>query len=126
MANPSRDKGTRLESQVAAYMARCTGDPVERRALHGANDMGDLKGLRAHGGEVVVECKSHGHLTLGKMLDALEQAEVERGNADAVAGVCVFKREGVTDRKVSRAGDHLVLTTLRDYMAHFTGERPEF
>lgn len=126
MANPSRDRGTRLESQVAGYLAHVTGQPVERRALHGSMDMGDIAGLTVHGMPVVVECKSHGHLTLGKMLEGLRQAEAERDNAGAVACAAVFKREGVTDRTVSRAGDQLVLTTLRDYAAHITGARGDF
>lgn len=125
MANPSKDKGTRFETAVARYMASVTGDPVERRALHGTRDMGDIAGLRTRGQEVVVECKNYKRPTLGLVLMAVEEAEIERGNVDALAGVAVVKLPGVTDRKASAQGEQLACMGMRDFMALVTGQRPD-
>lgn len=125
MANPSKDKGTRFEGAVARYLAWATGDPVERRALHGGKDMGDIKGLSTRGREVVVECKSYKRPTLGLILGWLEEAEVERGNASALAGALAVKLEGVSDRKASAQGRQLVCMYMDDFTALVTGQRPD-
>lgn len=41
MANPSKQKGTKGETQVVRYLAAC-GLDAERRALHGSKDVGDV------------------------------------------------------------------------------------
>jgi hypothetical protein len=49
----------------------------------------------------------------------LAEAEIERLNNDAVAGLVVAKRRGK-----GQPGGQLVLTTLADLVALLTGERP--
>lgn len=113
----AKSAGTARETQVATYLAAHVDDRIERRAKNGANDRGDISGLRVLGNRVVIEVKDYG----GKLLPGqwLNEAETERGNDDAIAGLVVAKRRGTTD-----PGDQYVLTTLRDLVALITGERP--
>lgn len=109
--------GSAHETAVAGYLAQHVADHIERRVTNGAKDRGDIAGLRAMGGRVVVECKNYG----GRIEAAtwVNEAEIERGNDDALAGVVVAKRRGTTD-----PGDQFVLMTLRDLVALTTGTRP--
>jgi len=90
VANPSRDKGTKFESQVVEFL-RTHGFPyAERRALGGANDKGDITGC----GPIVVECKNAKAITLAAWCDELD---VEMRNAGVEVGAVVIKRRGTTD-----------------------------
>ena len=80
----AKEKGTRFESAVCSYLReRLDDDRIERRALHGSRDMGDLFGIRAHGFEGIAECKSHKSVTPTLVSLWREEALEERGNADA-------------------------------------------
>jgi len=118
----SKAKGTRFEAAVVGYLRGALGEGVERRALCGANDRGDVSGVYAHGQRVVVECKSTRRLELSRYL---AEAEAERGNDDALAGCVVWKRPRVTDRETGAMGQQLVLMTLEGFTALVTGQRPE-
>ncbi|MBM6756748.1 hypothetical protein H6A18_09560 [Collinsella tanakaei] len=102
-------KGTRYESAVRNYMAEALGDArIERRALHGAQDMGDLYGIRAHGFEGIAECKSHRTVTPGLVERWRDETLCERGNADAGFALLVID---VYRAPVERSEVHV---TLRD------------
>jgi hypothetical protein len=92
----ARSAGTRFERIVADYLAtRLRDDRIDRRAKTGAKDRGDIGGVRTPlGGRVVIECKDTTRLDLPGWL---REAEVERGNDDAVAGVVVHKKRGTAD-----------------------------
>lgn len=109
--------GSAMETLTANYLATHVADHIERRVTNGAHDRGDISGLRAMGGRVVVECKNYG----GRIEAStwLNEAEVERGNDDAIAGLVVAKRRGTTD-----PADQFVLMTLADLVALITGVRP--
>lgn len=112
--------GTRHESSIANYLAeQLDDDRIERRAKTGARDRGDIGGVRTPGGgRVVIECKNYGgRVEVGPWLG---EAEVERGHDDAVAGLVVAKRRGITD-----PGAQIVLMTVRDLVAILSGRRPE-
>lgn len=115
----AKQAGAKFETLVAAYLAGKVDDRIERRTRNGARDRGDISGLRApHGGRLVVECKDYGgQLKPGPWL---VEAEVERGNDDALAAFVVAKRRGTTD-----PADQFVLMSLRDLVALLTAERPE-
>ena len=49
--------GTRFETLVAKYLAETVDDRIERRAKTGAQDRGDIVGVRHSGQRVVIECK---------------------------------------------------------------------
>lgn len=58
MANPSKSKGTSLETWTVRYLAWALQDTrIDRMPLHGAADRGDLTGVRYAGEPVCVECK---------------------------------------------------------------------
>ena len=110
-------KGTSFESQVAAYMAARFGPGIERRARHGANDMGDISGVAIRGKPCVVECKNHKSMRLPEWLD---EAETERGNADAEYGVVVHHRKG---KGAKSTGESYVTMTLETFCDIIAGGR---
>ena len=109
--------GTRFETDVAGYLAEHVDDRIERRARAGAKDRGDISSVRHRGHRVVIECKNTTRATLGPWVN---EAEVERGNDDALVGVVAHKRHGV-----GAPGEQFVTMTLRDFVALLTGERPD-
>lgn len=112
----ARDAGARLERAVADYLAAHVDDRIDRRVRNGAKDRGDIAGLRHMGQRVVVEVKDCARTDLAGWAT---EAEVERGNDDAVSGLVVHKRHGRGD-----PGDQWVTCTLRDLVALLTGVRP--
>jgi hypothetical protein len=82
---------------------------IERRARTGAKDEGDIAGVTCHAGPVVIEAKNVARMNLSGWVD---EAEVERGNADAAIGVVIHKRLG---RGRERMGEQYVTLTLHDF-----------
>ena len=111
----AKTAGTRFESLIAAYLAAHVDDRIERRTKSGAKDRGDISGLRHMGGRVVVEVKNTARIDLAGWA---AEAEIERGNDDAVAGVIISKRHGR-----GQAADQWVTCTLGDLVALLTGSR---
>ncbi len=109
--------GATFERHIADWLATHVDDRIDRRVKTGAKDRGDLAGIRAHGQRVVAECKNRARLDLA---GALAEAEIERGNDDALAGVVITKRHGR-----GNPADQLVLMTLTDFAALLTGVRPD-
>lgn len=101
----SKQKGTAFERAIADYLKEAFADDrIDRSPLHGKNDVGDISGVVSPFGKVVLECKNHKSMTLGMWV---EEAEVERGNADALVGVVVHKRRGK-----GQAGEQYVTLTV--------------
>ena len=95
MANQNKDVGTKFESATVAYLRERTGDTrIERRAMHGNRDMGDVYGIRAHGYEGIAECKRVERLTSDRLDKFKRQAIDERGNADADFVLLIVWRKG--------------------------------
>jgi hypothetical protein len=109
--------GARFERQVADYLAAHVDERIDRRAKNGSKDRGDLAGLRIHGQRLVGECKNTSRPDLAA---ALREAEVERGNDDALAALVISKRHGIAD-----PAEQLVTLRLVDLAALLTGQRPE-
>ena len=108
--------GTRFERQVADYLAHgLDDDRIDRRVKTGSADKGDIGGVRHLGARVVVECKNTSRLEVGPWLT---EAEVERVNDAATAGLVVAKRHGK-----GAPADQLVLMTLGDLVALLNGNR---
>jgi len=111
-----RKKGSDFERLVADYF-KANGFPfADRRVKSGAKDKGDVGGIHAHGQRVVVEAKNTAKINLGTWAG---EAEVERVNDDALAGVICHKRHGK-----GQAADQWVTMTLRDFAALISGTRP--
>ena len=112
----ARAAGARFERSIADCLAEHVDDRVDRRVKTGAKDRGDIGGLRHMGGRVVLELKDYGgRYLLGPWL---REAEIERGNDDALAGAVVIKRRGQGDPL-----EQVVAMTMRDFIALLTGER---
>ena len=114
--NSAKAAGQRLETLISAYLNTHVDDRIERRRMSGANDRGDISGLRHMGQRIVLECKDYGgQLKPGPWV---EEAGRERGNDDAGVGLVVAKRRGTT-----APGEQFVLMTLADLVALLTGSR---
>lgn len=113
----ARAAGARFERVVADYLATQLGDDrIDRRPKMGAKDRGDIAAVRVHGQRVVIECKDTALLQIGPWLN---EAEVERGNDDALVGLVVAKRHGI-----GNPADQIVVMTLADLVALMSGSRP--
>lgn len=110
--------GSRFEREIADYLAAALGDDrIDRMPLHGANDRGDISGVRIHGQRLALECKNVTRMNLPKWVD---ESHREAGNGDSLCGVVVSKRHGVGD-----PGSQWVHMELRDLVALITGETQE-
>lgn len=112
-----------METAVANYLAaHFDDDRIERRRPSGARDRGDIGGVRSiRGGKFVIEVKDYGGSVHVKPW--LDEAEVERGNADADYGVVVFKRARVG---YGDAGEQGVLMTLATFARLLEGAPGEY
>ena len=112
----AKSAGTKFEQDVATYLRLALHDErIERRARNGNKDRGDISGLIHMGGRIVVECKN---TTRTNLAGWATEAEVERGNDDAVAGIVVHKRHGK-----GQPGEQWVTMTLADFASILTGSR---
>lgn len=112
----ARKAGTAFERLTADTLAAHIDDRIDRRVKTGSSDRGDIGGLRHMGQRVVVECKDVSRTDLSGWVN---EAEIERGNDDALAGLVIHKRRGTADPL-----EQYVTTTVRDLIALLTGERP--
>lgn len=118
--NKAKRSGTAFESQLVRWLnAVFETSEFMRLPLKGANDEGDVGWLFRNGRKVVLEAKNCKHMELSQWL---EEAERERGNADALAKAVVVKRRGVGDASF---GQTYVVMELRDLYALVTGEELE-
>jgi hydrogenase maturation factor len=97
----SKQKGTLAETAVADYL-RQTFPAVERRALQGKFDTGDIAGVPG----CVVEVKNQRSY---KIQEWMRETETERVNAAANLGVLVIKPVGIG---VSRVSDWWAVVSL--------------
>ena len=113
----AKQAGARFEQTIADYLSFKVDDRIERRVKHGANDKGDIGGLQVLGNRVVIETKDYGGtIHAGTWIN---EAQVEAGNDDAIAGIVIAKRKGTT-----KPGEQWVLMTVDDLIALIQGERP--
>lgn len=95
----ARRKGTAWETMIVDYL-RGHGRPhVERRALNGANDRGDIAGIPS----VVIEAKNAKAIDLAGWVD---EAQLEAANDAADVGVVWIKRR----RHLSPGNGYVVMT----------------
>jgi hypothetical protein len=114
--------GSRMERVVADHLARYVDDRIDRRVKTGAADKGDIASLRVHGQRVVVEVKDTAKMNIGPHL---REAETERVNDGALAGLVVQKRTGIGVSTPEGVGQQLVTMTLDDLIAILIGTRPD-
>lgn len=106
MARP-KDVGTAFETACARWLSERLGQRVERRALHGSMDEGDLGWLRSWNGlDGIVECKAGGQATAAQPADVRrwrEQTLDERSNSLAGFALLVLKTKGVGAKTLGRS-----------------------
>lgn len=122
----AKRRGASWETAVADYLARHVDDHVERRHLSGAQDRGDIAGLRIAGHRLVVECKATSTMDVA---GHLKEAAVEAQNDNALAGIVVQKRRGVGMDTDAAMGQQLVMLTLGGFarllnVANRAGDHP--
>ncbi len=83
----SKKRGTAWATAVVRYLQECGWPYAERRAERGRKDAGDIAGIAG----IAIECKNAARVCLAEWLD---EALVERDNANARHGVVWFKRRG--------------------------------
>lgn len=87
MSTKSKRQGSGYEAQVRNFMAAALNQPgIERRALHGVNDMGDIFGIDVHGFECIAECKA---VRDPRIEEHRAETLRERDNAGADIGILV-------------------------------------
>lgn len=109
--------GAQTERDVADYLATTlTDDRIDKRAKRGIKDRGDIAGLRAFTGQrLVIEIKDCARQDLPGWTN---EANIEAGNDDALAGIVIAKRRGTTN-----PGKYWVHMTVDDLLALLTGQR---
>lgn len=112
----AKKAGSSFERLIADTLATHIDDRIDRRVKNGPFDRGDIGGLRHMRQPVVIECKDVAKLALGSWV---AEADIERGNDDALAGVVIHKRHGRGDPM-----EQYVTMTVRNFIALMTGERP--
>jgi len=110
--------GARHERVIADYFKAHVSRFVDKMPKYGAADRGDILNVETFNEQAVaVECKDYGgRLEAGPWLG---EAETERLNLGAVAGLVIAKRRGTAD-----PGKQIVLMTVDDLVAILTGKRP--
>lgn len=110
--------GARFEREIADYLASVLADErVDRMVRRGADDRGDITGVRCHGKPLAIECKNVTRMSLSEWVG---EAHREAGNSDALAGCVVSKRHGNGD-----PGSQWVHMELRDLVSLITGQTQE-
>lgn len=109
----AKQAGARFERVVADYLATEVDDRIDRRVKAGANDRGDIAGIRWYGHRIVIECKDVARTDLSGWI---REAVTEAGNDDAVMGVVAHKRRGV-----AAPGEQFVTMRLADFALLLNG-----
>lgn len=102
MTNRAKAKGTAWETRLVDALVPILPD-VERRTLAGANDKGDIAGVRLGRHRVCVEAKAEATFKIGPWL---AETAAETVNSRSRWGVCWFKRPGRT----TAADGYVVMT----------------
>lgn len=126
MANPSKSKGTSLETWTVRYLAWALQDTrIDRMPLHGNADQGDLIGVRFHGMPVCVECKD----TKQPLYRAhWRELKLEMANMDTPYGVLVQHRRGVGVKSLKGMARQMAVFdvgTLERFLTEFSGRSGE-
>lgn len=108
----NKGKGTAFESSIVdALVEGLQDDRIERRALCGADDRGDISGLRVRGHRLVLECKNEAVGKVFRLPEWVAQAKEGAENDHALCGVVVHKRS-----KTTNAYDQWVTMTVADFI----------
>ncbi len=113
----AKQAGSSFERSIADHLNTTISDVIDRRVKTGSTDKGDIGGVRTTTGQrVVIEAKEYG----GRYLvgEWLREAETERVNDKAAAGLVVAKRRGTTN-----PAEQVVFMTVADLVVLLGGAR---
>ena len=113
----AKKAGSSFERSIADSLAEHVDDRIDRRVRNGNKDRGDIAGVRLHGQRITIECKNTSKTNLAGWMT---EAEIERGNDDALAGLVISKRHGKGDPL-----DQWVHMTVRELVAILNAARIE-
>ena len=111
----AKKAGSGFERLIADYLAAHVDDRIDRRVKTGNTDKGDIGGVRHMGHRLVLEAKNTARTSLGTWA---AEAETERANDEALAGLVIHKRHGK-----GQPEDQWVTLTLGDLVSLLTGTR---
>lgn len=86
----NKQKGTSAETAVVNWLVSYGNKNVERRALQGSLDRGDISGLPG----VVIEVKNHATM---KLAEWVAELNVEMQNDNSTVGAVIHKKRGTTN-----------------------------
>jgi hypothetical protein len=113
----AKQAGAKFERLIADGLAIALEDTrIDRRVKTGAKDCGDIANVRIGEHKLVIECKDRG----GQFFAAewVGEAEAERFNDKALAGIVIAKRKGTTDPM-----EQYVVMTVSELVALLRGDR---
>lgn len=89
----AKQKGTAFETAIVEYLQnQLCDDTIERRALNGTCDRGDITGVTFCGQRMTLECKNENRMRLA---DYVREAETEAHNDNAFYYAVIHKKRGV-------------------------------
>lgn len=105
-----KQKGTAFESAIVKYLKKYLfDDSIERRALNGVNDRGDISGVKFCGYSMVLECKNENRMRLAEYM---REAETEAKNDGAFYYAVIHKKRGVGISTLHTIGQQYVTMPL--------------
>lgn len=109
MTNKPKKKGTAFETACVKWLRhRLDDDRIDRRALSGSHDMGDLYGIWAHGLRGIAECKDYADWGDASLAKWQHETIREKGNADADFALLIVHRSGCGESRFGR--NHCFMT----------------
>lgn len=106
----AKQKGTAFESAIVEYLQNNLCDEtIERRALNGTCDRGDISGVTFCGHRMVLECKNENRMRLAEYV---REAEAEAANDNAFYYAVIHKKRGVGISNAKTIGQQYVTMPL--------------
>lgn len=106
-----KQKGTAFESAIVEYLQNTLCDiTIERRALNGTADRGDISGVTFCGHRMVLECKNENRMRLAEYI---REAEKEATNDGAHYYAVIHKKRGTGISTPQTVGQQYVTMPLR-------------
>lgn len=105
-----KQKGTAFESAIVEYLKdKLCDETIERRALNGTCDRGDISGVTFCGHRMVLECKNENRMRLAEYMC---EAETEAKNDGAFYYAVIHKKRGTGISTLQTVGQQYVTMPL--------------
>lgn len=105
-----KQKGTAFETAIVEYLQdKLCDENIERRALNGTCDRGDISGVTFCGHRMVLECKNEKSMRLAEYV---REAESEAKNDNAFYYAVIHKKHGTGISTLQTIGQQYVTMPL--------------